>query len=50
MATKDNYLRTVKVKVKLTLCLFLIERHAMKAYWKVGVELYSFFDHGTRWR
>jgi hypothetical protein len=34
--------RTVKVKVKLSLCL--TKHHAMEAYWGMEVELHAFFD------
>jgi hypothetical protein len=40
----------VRVKVKLSLCSFLTEHHAIKAYWGMDVYLYAFFDLGTRWR
>jgi len=37
------------VNVKLSLCFFVTEHHAMKAYWGVEVYLYAFFDLGIRW-
>jgi hypothetical protein len=39
-----------KGKSKVVLVLFSTERHAMKAYWGVEVQLHSLFDLGTRWR
>jgi hypothetical protein len=42
-------LQMVKVKV-VTVLSFLSERHAMKTYWGVEVQLHAFFDFGTRWR
>jgi hypothetical protein len=39
---------TVKVKVKLSLCL--TKHHAMETYWGAEVELHAIFDLGTRWR
>jgi hypothetical protein len=41
----------VNVKVKLSLCFFLTEHHAMKAYWgSRGIQLNAFFNLGTGWR
>jgi len=37
---------TVNVNVKLSPCL--TKHHAMKAHWRVEVQLHAFFDLGTR--
>jgi hypothetical protein len=37
-------------KVKVSLVLFVIENHAMKAYWGSGGIAPRIFDLGTRWR
>jgi hypothetical protein len=34
--SKEIYRVSVKVKVKVSLCFFLTEHHAMKAYWGCG--------------
>jgi hypothetical protein len=38
----------LKVKVKLSLCFFFTEHHAMKAYWGSEGIAPLFFDLGTR--
>jgi len=43
------YYRTIKVKVKLSLCFFLTEYHAMKVYWGNG-GIAPHTDLGTRWK
>jgi hypothetical protein len=48
-----SYLYSIYVykgKGKVIPVLFLTEHHAMKAYCRVEVELFSFLDLGTRWR
>jgi len=35
-----SLISTKKVKVKLFLCYFLTEHHAMKAYWGSGIKQY----------
>jgi hypothetical protein len=44
------FITLIKVKVKLSLCLFLTHHHAMKAYWGVQVQLPRIIDLGTRWK
>jgi hypothetical protein len=39
-----------QVKVKLSLCFFLTEHHAMKAYWGSGGMTPRILDLGTGWR
>jgi hypothetical protein len=43
-----NY--TEQVKVKLSLCFFLTEHHAMKMYWGSGCIAPHILDLSTRWR
>jgi len=40
----------VKVKVKLSLCFFFTDPHAMKAYWRSGCVAPRILDLGTIWR
>jgi len=46
----QKYRRNIKVKVKLSLCFFLTEHHAMKAYSGNGGIAARFLDLGTRLR
>jgi hypothetical protein len=41
--TQSRKAEIVKVNLKLSLCFFLTEHHAMKAYWGVEVLLHTFF-------
>jgi hypothetical protein len=41
---------TYNVKVKVVPVIFLIEHHAMKAYWGNGGKAPRILDLGTRWR
>jgi hypothetical protein len=43
-------LRTLKVTVKLYMCFFLTEHHAMKAYWGSVNTASHIPDLSTRWR
>jgi hypothetical protein len=45
---QQENLKQVK-KVKLSLCFFLTEQHAMKAYWGSGIIAPRILNLGIRW-